>query len=125
MRALLSGASLDVKFWPYAFYHALRLENAFPEPGERSSPLRKATGHPENLSNLRTFGCRVWVRPSTKRVAKLIPNSKKGIFLGYVPYTTRNILWYDLETSKVKIATHARFDEGMNDLPISDIPPNV
>ena len=51
-------------------------------------------------------------------------NSRKGIFLGYVPYTTRNILWYDVETHRVKIATHARFDEGFNDLPFSDVPPN-
>ena len=43
----------------------------------------------------------------------------------YVPHTTRNILWYDLETTRIKIATHARFDEGMNDLPVVDMPPNV
>ena len=35
------------------------------------------------------------------------------------------ILWYDLETARVKIAKHARFDEGMNDLPTDQIPPNV
>ena len=125
MRALLSGANLDVKFWPYAFYHSMRLSNAFPEPGESASPIEKATGHRENLSNLKTFGCRVHVRPPGKRSAKLIPNSRKGIFLGFVPYTTRNILWYDVNTSRVKIATHARFDEGMNDLPVDAIPPNV
>ena len=42
-----------------------------------------------------------------------------------LPYTTRNILWYDVNTSRVKIATHARFDEGMNDLTIDAIPHNV
>jgi hypothetical protein len=30
-----------------------------------------------------------------------------------------------VETSKVKIAKHARFDEGLNDLPFGEIPPNV
>ena len=34
IRALLVGANLDIKFWPYAFYHALRMSNAFPEQGE-------------------------------------------------------------------------------------------
>ena len=29
-----------------------------------------------------------------------------------------------METHKVKIATHARFDEGLNDLPVDQIPPN-
>ena len=125
MRALLTGSALHMKFWPYAFYHALRLTNAFPTAGNTESPVFKATDRHEDLRALRTFGCRVWVRPPGKRKAKLIPNSRKGIFLGYVPYTTRNILWYDPDTSRVKIATHARFDEGMNDLPVTEIPPNV
>ena len=77
------------------------------------------------IHNLKTFGCRVWVRPPGKRKTKLIPNSRKGIFLGYVPYTMRNMLWFDPETSRVKIANHARYDEGYNDLPASQIPPNV
>ena len=33
----------------------------------------------------------VWVRPPGKRLAKLVPNSRKGLFLGYVPYTTRHV----------------------------------
>jgi hypothetical protein len=56
---------------------------------------------------------------------KFWPNSRKGIFLGFLPNTTKNILWYDVETSEVKIAKHARFDEGLNDLPFGEIPPNV
>ena len=63
--------------------------------------------------------------PPGKQAAKLIPNSCRGIFLGCVPCTTRNILWCDPETSCVKIATHACFNEGFNDLPITAVPPNV
>jgi len=55
----------------------------------------------------------------------LIPNSRKGIFLGFIPNTDKNILWYDTETHAVKIAKHVRFDEGMNDLPPDLVPPNV
>ena len=125
IRALLTGAHLPIKFWPYAFYHSMRLANAFPERGEEQSPLEKATAKKENLTSFRTFGCRVWVRPPGRKSAKFQPNSRKGIFLGFVPYSTRNILWYDLETTRVKIAFHARFDEGMNDLPFESLPPNV
>jgi histone deacetylase 1/2 len=32
IRALLTGANLPIKFWPYAFYHALRMSNALPSP---------------------------------------------------------------------------------------------
>ena len=56
---------------------------------------------------------------------KLKSNSQKGIFLGYIPNTTMNILWYDPETNKVKIAKHTRFDEGMNNLLAILILPNV
>jgi len=55
----------------------------------------------------------------------LIPNSCKGIFLGFIPNTDKNIIWYDTETHVVKIAKHVRFDEGMNDLPPDLVPPNV
>ena len=67
----------------------------------------------------------IWVRPPGKRPAKLVSNSWKGIFRGYVPYTTQNILWYDPKTHQVKIATHARFDEGHNNIPTNQIPPNT
>ena len=107
MRALLTGANLDIKFWPYAFYHSLRLCNAMPERSQALCPLELTTKQRENFHNLKTFGCRVWVRPPGKRKTKLIPNSRKGIFLGYVPYTMRNILWFDPHTSRVKIANHA------------------
>ena len=42
-----------------------------------------------------------------------------------MPGTTQNIIWLDDETKRIKYATHARFDEGMNDVPINKIPPNV
>ena len=54
-----AGANLAVKFWPYAFYHAMRLSNAFPETGKNKSPIQLANpdGKPEDLSQLPTFGC--------------------------------------------------------------------
>jgi len=89
------------------------------------SPHYITTGKKDDLSALRTFGCRVWVRPPGRRSAKLIPNSREGIFLGFIPNTDKNIIWYDTEPHVVKIAKHVRFDEGMNDLPPDLVPPNV
>lgn len=125
IRSMLLGANLDIKFWPYAFHHWLRIDNSIPSKDQTTAPLTLATGKVDDFSAFRTFGCRVWVRPPGRRSAKLRPNSRKGIFLGFLANTTKNILWYDVETHRVKIAKHARFDEGMNDLPTSDIPPNV
>ena len=61
----------------------------------------------------------------TRRTAKFPNNSRKGIFLGFVPNTTRNILWFDVDTERVEIAKHAKFDEGMNDIPVDQLPPNA
>jgi len=55
----------------------------------------------------------------------LIPNSCKGIFLGFIPNADKNIIWYDTETHVVKIAKHVQFDEGMNNLPPDLVPPHV
>ena len=87
--------------------------------------MKLATNKEDDFSGFRTFGCRVWVRPPGRRSAKFRINSRKGTFLGFLPNTTTNILWYDAETNRVKIAKHARFDEGLNDLPFDSIPPNV
>ena len=35
------------------------------------------------------------------------------------------MIWYEVVTNNVKLASHACFDEGMNDLPIDAILPNV
>jgi hypothetical protein len=125
IRAMLHGAALPAKFWPYAFHHFLRIKNATPSRGREMSPIEMTSGNKDNFSAFRTFGCRVWVRPTTKRPAKFHTVSRKGIFIGFIPDTTRNILWYDVESQLVKIAKHVQFDEGMNDMPLDAIPPNV
>ena len=125
IRTFLMGANLPIKFWPYAFHHCLRIRNSIPSRDHDASPLKMAFNRVDDFTHFRTFGCRVWVRPPGERPAKFRPNPRKGIFLGFMPNTTRNILWYDEETHCVKIATHIRFDEGMNDLPHDMLPPNV
>jgi len=89
------------------------------------SPNYITAGKKDDLLALCTVGCRAWVRPPGRRAAKLTPNSRKGIFLGFTPNADKNIIWHDTETHVVKIAKHVRFDEGMNDLPPDLVPPNV
>jgi Reverse transcriptase (RNA-dependent DNA polymerase)/GAG-pre-integrase domain len=123
LRAMLSGANLRPAFWPYAFYHYVRLYNFIPHGTRPSSPYEMCGSVPPDLSKLRTFGCRVHVRPTTARYGKLVPNSRLGIFLGY-SRSLKILYYYDMESALVKTATHARFDEGMNDLDGTP-PPNV
>jgi hypothetical protein len=124
IRAMIGGSNLDKSFWVYAFYHYLRLYNLIPHGDRPSSPYIMC-GNDElpDVSKLRTFGCRVYVRPPTKRKGnKSVDNTRKGIFLGY-SRTLKVILWFNLLTSEVKTAAHARFDEGFNDL--ETLPPNA
>ena len=123
LRAMLTGAALRPAFWPYAFYHFVRLYNFVPHGSRPSSPHEMCGGELPDLSKLRTFGCRVHVRPTTARYGRVVPNSRLGIFLGY-SRTLKVLYYYDLSSSIVKTATHARFDEGMNDLH-DDAPPDV
>jgi hypothetical protein len=122
IRALLIGANLSPKFWPYAFRHFLRLYNMTPHAGRAITPFQICFDQVPDLSRLRTFGCRVYVRPPGTRTAKLAPHVDRGIFLGY-EQTLKNIVYFDLATNTVKVNTHAQFDEGMNDVPT--LPPNA
>jgi hypothetical protein len=119
---MLSGANLQPNFWPYAFYHYIRLFNFVPHGDRPSSPFEMCGAPLPNLAKLRTFGCRIHVRPTTARYGRVVPNSRLGIFLGY-SRSLKVMYYFDLGSSTVKTATHARFDEGMNDL--DKPPPNV
>ena len=119
------GAGLPIAYWPFAFLHVLRIRNALPGNGQPSSPIHLSTGKKDNLKNLRTFGCRVWVRTPGIQAKRFKDKARKGIFLGYVPHTTRNIIWYDVESQRCKIAVHCVFDEGFNDVPIESLCPNA
>mmetsp|Transcript_8166 Transcript_8166/g.9412 ORF Transcript_8166/g.9412 Transcript_8166/m.9412 type:complete len:85 (+) Transcript_8166:130-384(+) len=49
----------------------------------------------------------------SKHTAKFKHNMVNGIFLGFVPRTHRNILWYYCETGNIGPANHVTFDEVM------------
>jgi hypothetical protein len=123
MRTMLSGASLDMKFWPYAFHHFLRIYNSTVHGDHDASPFELCSGSRPNLSLLRVFGCRVYALPARpRRPDKLISDARTGIFLGYAK-SMKNILYFDSLTETVKTAQHVAFDEAMNDLP--EKPPNA
>lgn len=118
LRAMLAGADLQSRFWPYAFHHHLRLYNVTVHGTSTQSPFEICRGVKPNLSYLRTFGCRVYVLPPRPhRPDKPLSDARVGTFLGFAR-TTKNILYYDLATHSVKTAQHIVFDEAMSDLPL-------
>jgi hypothetical protein len=100
---MLSGAALDARFWPYAFHHYLRIKNALPGKANTPSSFEQSNGTKPDFSAFRTFGCRVWVRPPGLRRGKLRNHARKGIFIGFLPNTLKNIPWYDVETKRVNL----------------------
>jgi hypothetical protein len=83
LRAMLLGADLDARFWPYAFHHYLKIMNSVPSRDQPQSPKEMATGSRDNFQSLRTFGCRVWDRPSGRR--KLQSHSRNSWVTFHTP----------------------------------------
>ena len=110
MRCLLHAADLGSEYWSFALIHAAYIKNRIPHTYIRMTPYEALTGAKPNITNLRTFGCRVFVRKPNLKKAKLDYNTSNGIFVGYTA-TTKNIYYIDDATSIVKIGTHALFDE--------------
>jgi deoxyuridine 5'-triphosphate nucleotidohydrolase len=121
MRCMLHSAELGPEFWSYAIQHAAYVRNRLPHHTTGKTPYENLTGDKPNLSGLRIFGSRIYARKPGKRRAKLDDNSYKGYFLGFTA-TDKNIRYIDEDTGKVKISTHAIFDEAHFSQPASKVP---
>ncbi|KAG7340747.1 hypothetical protein IV203_024290 [Nitzschia inconspicua] len=82
LRAMLLGAGLDPRFWPYAFHHFLRITNTTPSRDQIKSPFELLSGDKEDFTGFRTFGCRVWVGPPGRRRSKLCLTPAKRVQSG-------------------------------------------
>jgi len=97
-----------------------------PRQDSTESAHQKLHGEKDNLGLLRTFGCRLRVKIlAWQNRAKCIQDTKKGIFLGCRTNALKNVAWHDPLTDRVKCGYHVRFDEGFNELPLAQLPPNA
>jgi dUTP pyrophosphatase len=110
MRCLLHSANLGPEFWSFALIHAARLYNMVPHSSTGQTPHLLFTGNRPTAENLRVWGCLVYARNRGPRPHKLDYHTSTGLFLGYTA-TTKNIHFYDLQTKRLKTATHVIFDE--------------
>ena len=58
---LLFGATLDAKFCPCMFTHAIQIWNALPHCDQTADPILLETDKKDVFNNIRTFGCQMWV----------------------------------------------------------------
>ena len=116
VRALLGGANLPPKFWPYAFHHFLRLYNVTNHGVKEKTPHEICTGQRPNLQHLKTFGCRVYSlanNPNKNFRDKAVSDVRIGIFLGFGK-TMKTALVYDSNTGRIRESQHVAFDESFN-----------
>ena len=71
MRCLLHAANIGPEYWSFALTHAVFIKNRIPHQSINMTPFEAITGQQPDLSNLRTFGCRIFVKKPGKRPAKL------------------------------------------------------
>ena len=92
MRCLLYSAGLGPEYWSYALTHAVFIKNRLPHRHIKITPFEAITGQQPDLTNLRTFGSRIYAKKPGKRPAKLDHHTSNGTFVGYTTTTKMCIL---------------------------------
>jgi hypothetical protein len=110
VRCLLYTGGLSVIFWSSALLHAVWLYNRTFHSALDQSPYQAYTGRRPTVDGLLTFGTRVTHKKSRARTTAADPNAHDGIFLGYRA-TMDNIIYWDVNTQRVKTAKHKTYDE--------------
>jgi hypothetical protein len=120
--ALLSHASMPLKFWDEAFLTAAFLINRLPMLVLHNvSPLEKLFDMTPAYSFLRTFGCACWPNLRPYNNHKLAFRSKQCTFLGYNVHHKGYKCLY-VSTGRVYISRDVVFDESV---PFSKLHPNA
>jgi hypothetical protein len=110
VRTLLYGLGLPAKFWSTALLHSVYLHNQLVHSAVGTTPCKAWYGRRPDVTNLKTFGSRVYVWQSGSRQCKLDRHDFTGIFLGYTA-TDQNIMYLDTSSGIVKSCHHVVFDE--------------
>lgn len=84
-RAMLDDSSVDKRFWGQAVLTAAYLINRSPTNAlkMKQTPFERWESRKPNVSNIRIFGCKVFVHVPDELRSKLDPKAWSGIFLGY------------------------------------------
>ncbi|KAJ3473654.1 hypothetical protein NLI96_g12893 [Meripilus lineatus] len=108
MRAMLIPSGLPSSLWGEALMHAVWLKNrtatrALPN----TTPYEQSTGRKPDLSTLREFGCKAYVRVEGQ--SKLESRTRVGHFVGFDSESKAyRVYWPD--TRQVSIERNVRFD---------------
>jgi hypothetical protein len=121
--ALLTTASMPLKFWDQAFLAATHLINRTPTKLlAYDIPLHRLLGATPNYSSIRVFWCTCWpnLRPYNSHELPLC--SLRCVFIGYINLH-KGYTCLDISTGCVYISRDVIFDEAI--FPFSELKPNT
>jgi len=107
-RCLLSNVGLNRSFWGEAINTTCFLINRTPSTAiGLKTPIEIWNDKTTNYSNLRVFGCNAYYHVNE---GKLVPRSRKGLFMGYGDGVKGYRIWSPSE-KKVLLSRDVIFDE--------------
>lgn len=117
-RCLLTDAKIHDRFWPEVVKTAVYLKNrTLANTMEEKTPYEIMLGEKPDISNLRLYGSRVFVRvPEVRRRSKWDRKADLGVLVGY-----ENVGYRVLINNKVVIARHVDIiEENVNLIGFND-----
>lgn len=122
-RALLYDSKLPKNCWGYAIQVAAYLHNRIPSSSIGDvTPFELKYSRKPDMSQIKLFGCDVYVRVPDALRKKLDPKSKRMIFVGYSNMGYRVM---DPITGRVTVSRNVRFNEMKVIVDDSNISPNT
>ena len=111
VRTLLLESSVPLRFWCEALSTTVHLINRLPSPTLHNVSLfYKLFGYSPSYFNLRTFGCVCFVHLAPHERHKLINQSVKCAFVGYV-INKKGYVCYDLQLRRIRVSRNVVFFE--------------
>jgi hypothetical protein len=121
--ALLTHASMPLKYWDEAFLAAVYLINLTPTKLlSYDTPLHRLLGATPDYSSFHVFGCACWPNLCPYNSHKLEPRSTHYVFLGY-NNMHKGFKCLDISKGCVYISRDVIFDESM--FPFATLHPNA
>jgi hypothetical protein len=110
VRCILIDSRIDVEWRGYALEYAAYLRNRLPASGKGLTPYELFFNTQPDLSLVRVFGCKAYVKLEKKDTAftKLGPQCETGIFLGMEPGTKA---YRVLIGTEIRVSRHVVFSE--------------
>ena len=82
-RSLLRSSTLPSTFWTHAWLYANFIRNRLTAKKLDLTPQELAFGEPPDMSQIKPFGCLIWIQVPSQIRSKLSNTAIPGIFLGY------------------------------------------